>query len=174
NGELLTAQYNIALPTPTPTPTPTPGSQVAPLTFSPAGRNIYPNPSITVTISTTTSGAQIRYTTNGTTPTSTNGTLIAASSGTATFTINPGRTVTLKAIAFKSGMSDSAVRSDDYYSENPVSPAPPPGTNAATASPATPRNVTYTIDKSGNRTQVADTGVTASYVPNNLNQYISA
>src|SRR5438128_1075404 len=31
-----------------------------------------------------------------------------------------------------------------------------------------------TLDQSGNRTQVADTGVTATYVPNNLNQYTSA
>lgn len=33
------------------------------------------------------------------------------------------------------------------------------------------RTVNYTVDKSGNRTNVNDTGVNTSYTPNNLNQY---
>jgi hypothetical protein len=93
---------------------------VATPTFNPAGYNIYPAISKTVTISTTTTGAQMRYTTNGTTPTSTSGTLIAGISGSATVTPTITTPMTLKAIAFKSGMSNSAVRSDTYTRENPT------------------------------------------------------
>jgi RHS repeat-associated protein len=105
-------------PTSTPTPTPTPPPQVATPSFSPAGGNIYPNSSVTVTISTTTSGAQIRYTLDGTTPTSTYGTLINGSSG-QTSSFSPGTTgKTLNAIAFKSGMTDSDVNSADYWRDS--------------------------------------------------------
>jgi fibronectin type 3 domain-containing protein len=60
-----------------------------------------------VTLATATSGASIRYTTNGTTPTSTTGTLYAAA-----FTVTPSMTV--KAIAYKSGMSDSPIATALY------------------------------------------------------------
>jgi hypothetical protein len=60
-----------------------------------------------VTITTSTSGASIRYTTNGTTPSSTAGTLYAGP-------VNIGTTTTLKAIAYKSSLSDSAVTSGTY------------------------------------------------------------
>jgi Chitobiase/beta-hexosaminidase C-terminal domain/Bacterial Ig-like domain/PKD domain/RoxA-like, cytochrome c-like len=55
----------------------------------------------TVTISTTTTGATIKYTTDGSTPTSSSATYSTA------LTITPGQTV--KAIATKSGMTDSPV-----------------------------------------------------------------
>ncbi len=87
-------------------------------TFNPPGENIYPATSISVTISTTTTGAQIRYTLDGTTPTETYGTLINGSSG-QTNSFNPGTLgKTLNAIAFKSGMTDSDVESEDYTRES--------------------------------------------------------
>jgi uncharacterized repeat protein (TIGR03803 family) len=61
----------------------------------------------TVTISTTTSGASIRYTTDGSTPTETTGTLYSGS-------ISIGATTTLKAIAFLSGDLNSPVTSAAY------------------------------------------------------------
>src|SRR5207237_6259328 len=69
-------------------------------TFSPAGGSYAT--AQTVTIGTTTAGASIRYTTDGSTPTSTTGTLYSGP-------VTIGTTTTLKAIAFASGFSDSAV-----------------------------------------------------------------
>jgi hypothetical protein len=65
------------------------------------------NNSQTVTISSATSGATIRYTTDGTTPTSTTGTVYSAA-------IAVSSTTTLRAIAYKSGYTDSAVASATY------------------------------------------------------------
>jgi uncharacterized repeat protein (TIGR03803 family) len=56
----------------------------------------------TVTITSATSGASIRYTTDGSTPTETAGTLYSGPFSVST-------TATLSAIAFKSGLADSAV-----------------------------------------------------------------
>jgi RHS repeat-associated protein len=74
-------------------------------TFSPAPGTY--TSSQTVTISTTTSGASIRYTTNGTTPSETGGTLYSGS-----FTV--ASTTTIKAIAYKSGMADSEIPTVTY------------------------------------------------------------
>lgn len=41
----------------------------------------------------------------------------------------------------------------------------------SSAAYGTGRNVSYTLDKAGNRTQVVDAGVTKLYAPNQLNQY---
>ncbi|MES1241755.1 MAG: DUF1800 family protein [Acidobacteriota bacterium] len=60
-----------------------------------------------VTLVTSTPGAQIRYTTNGSTPTSTTGTLYSGP-----FTLTS--TTTLKAIAYKSGLADSSVVQGAY------------------------------------------------------------
>ncbi len=60
-----------------------------------------------VSITTSTSGASIRYTTDGSTPSETTGTLYSSA-------VNISATATLKAIAFKSGMTDSAVTSATY------------------------------------------------------------
>jgi hypothetical protein len=79
--------------------------QVAAPTFSPGGGSY--STAQTVTISSTTSGASIRYTTDGSTPTSTTGTLY---SGPVTISV----TTTLKAIAYASGMTDSTVTSATY------------------------------------------------------------
>jgi RHS repeat-associated protein len=101
-------------PSATPTPTATPVTQVATPTFNYPDQYTTCYYSLQVTISTSTSGAQIRYTTDGTTPTSTYGTLINGSSGSATVPVAATGT-TLKAMAFKSGMTDSAVQSATYY-----------------------------------------------------------
>jgi hypothetical protein len=61
----------------------------------------------TVSISTTTSGASIRYTTNGTTPTSISGTVYSGP-------VSLSATTTLKAIAYASGFNDSNVTSGTY------------------------------------------------------------
>ncbi len=74
-------------------------------TFSPVAGTYATTQS--VTISSSTSGASIRYTTDESTPTSTIGTLYSGA-------ININTTSTLKAIAYKSGMSDSSVTSGTY------------------------------------------------------------
>ncbi len=82
-----------------------PDLSVAAPVFSPGGGNY--SSAQTVTITTSTSGASIRYTTDGSVPTSTTGTLYAAPITIATNT-------TLQAIAYASGMPDSAVTSANY------------------------------------------------------------
>src|ERR1041384_7556659 len=81
------------------------GGTVAAPTFSPAGGTYTSAQS--VTISSSTSGASIRYTLDGSTPTSTSGTVYSGA-------VTIGSTATLKAIAYKSGMSDSSVTSATY------------------------------------------------------------
>ena len=60
-----------------------------------------------ITISSTTSGATIRYTTNGTNPTSTSGTIYTAP-------VRISQSLTLKAIAYKTGLNNSSVISGAY------------------------------------------------------------
>jgi hypothetical protein len=102
---------------------------VAAPTFSPAGGNY--NVAQTVTISTSTAGATIRYTLDGTTPTETNGTV-----GTS---VTVSSTATLRAIAYENGMTDSAVSSANYVITDVVSqPTAPSGpTSVITALAAT-------------------------------------
>jgi rhamnogalacturonyl hydrolase YesR len=76
----------------------------APL-FTPAGGTY--TRAQTVTISSATSGATIRYTTNGTTPSTTFGTVYAGP-------ITVQSTTKLKAIAYKSGLNPSAVSTATY------------------------------------------------------------
>lgn len=77
-------------------------------TFSPAAGTY--NEAQDVTITTTTSGASIYYTTDNSTPSSTNGTLY-------TGTINVSETTTIKAIAVKTGNNDSQVAEATYTIE---------------------------------------------------------
>lgn len=86
-------------------------TQVVAPTFTPRVGG-YCTHSMGVTISTSTTGARIRYTTDGTTPTSTSGTLINGSSGNITLTLGHK---TVRAIAFKSAMIDSAVSTGAYF-----------------------------------------------------------
>jgi hypothetical protein len=80
-------------------------AQVGAPTFSPGGGTYTTAQS--VTISSATSGATIRYTTNGTTPSATTGTVYSGP-------VSIAATSTLKAIAYSSGMTDSAVTSATY------------------------------------------------------------
>ncbi len=81
-------------------------AQAAAPSFSPVG-GTYTNAQ-NVTIGDSTSGASIRYTTDNSAPSETNGTLYV---GTA---VNIASTTTLKAIANETGMTDSAVTSASY------------------------------------------------------------
>ena len=94
------------------TPTPTPPGGVSAPVFSPVGGTFAFHPSvITVTLTTSTSGAKMRYTTNGSTPTATSGTLINSTSGTVSIPRNSD--VVLQAVAFVTGAS-STVTSSEY------------------------------------------------------------
>jgi len=77
--------------------------------------------SVTVRIATKTAGAYLRYTLDGSTPTgglSGNGTLIEAASEKISFRVGP-REKTLKAIAYKPGLADSAIAEGTYVYESP-------------------------------------------------------
>ena len=124
------------------------GSQVSSPTFSP-GAGTYTTTQV-VTISTPTASASIRYTTDGSTPTSSVGTVYSAA-------INVSATTTVKAIAYLSGMTDSTVASATYTigTQQVATPTftPPAGTYSSEQfvriSTATPgATIRYTIDGS--------------------------
>ena len=91
-------------------------TQCAKPTLTPAG---YSGPlhSVTVTIKTATTGAYLRYTLDGSTPTSSHGTRIAAASGKASFGFD-ARGRTLKAIAYKAGWTTSLIAVGNYVYES--------------------------------------------------------
>ncbi len=95
DSNVVSATYTINIP-----------QQVATPTFSP-GAGSYTSAQ-SVTISTATSGASIRYTTDGSTPSETAGTLYSNTP------VNVSSSQTLKAIAYKSGSIDSTVSSAAY------------------------------------------------------------
>ncbi|MCX6136410.1 MAG: chitobiase/beta-hexosaminidase C-terminal domain-containing protein, partial [Ignavibacteriales bacterium] len=80
-------------------------AQLAVPTYSP-GSGLYANTQV-VTITSSTRGATIRFTTDGSAPTPTNGTFYAAPLSIAT-------TTTLKAVAYKKGMTQSPVSYASY------------------------------------------------------------
>ncbi len=149
-----------------------------PPVFSPSGESggAHPSVPLQVTLSTTTSGAKISYTTNNQVPTPTNGTIINGTSGTTYIGINAD--LYLKAIAFKTGNYDSPVTTGHYDNTDPGgggnSATRKEGERAGQSAPdqvASVRTVDYTLDNCGNRTNVTDAGVSKPYVVNNLNQY---
>jgi hypothetical protein len=85
-------------------------AQCAKPTLTPPGVT-GPVHSVTVTIRTATTGAYLRYTLDGSTPTSGHGTKIAAASGKAVFPIGHK---TLKAIAYKAGWTTSLIAVGEY------------------------------------------------------------
>jgi hypothetical protein len=82
-----------------------PTGQAARPAISPAGGEF--QDLVTVTLTTTTSGAEIRYTTDGTVPTATSGTLYSAP-------FDLAATSTVIAVAYKSGMLDSRLASASF------------------------------------------------------------
>ena len=81
-----------------------------------------------VTISTTTSGATIRYTSDGTTPSETSGTIY-------TTPVAMSQNTTLQAIAYEGGMADSPAASSVYTIQQPLTAV------ALAANPASPESV---------------------------------
>jgi len=122
----------------------TPESAAAP-TFTPAA-GVY-TAAQSVKIATTTEGAEIRYTTNGTDPSATNGTVY-------TSPVSVTATVTLKAVAVKKDLADSAVVGATFTITGTVAGvtfSPGPGTFggsvAVTLASATPgAEIRYTTD----------------------------
>ena len=121
---------------------------VATPTISP-GSGTYNTPQ-TITISTSTPGATIRYTTDGSTPTETSGTVYAGG-----FTL--AGTVNVKAIAYESQWNDSVVVSNTYsiYNGTVAAPTFSPGggsyssAQTVTISTSTPgATIRYTTDGS--------------------------
>ncbi|MDD2247898.1 MAG: chitobiase/beta-hexosaminidase C-terminal domain-containing protein [Proteiniphilum sp.] len=121
---------------------------VATPVFSPDGGTYYPSVSVSITCST--SGATIRYTTNGSNPTS--------SSPIYSSPISITSTTTLKAKAFKSGWNESAIANSSYSIEMPQTVATPTfnpsggtynSTQSVTMSCSTPgATIRYTINGS--------------------------
>src|SRR5207245_11601027 len=118
-------------------------TKVATPTFAPDGQTSSLH-SVSVRISCSTSGATIRYTTDGSTPTSTHGTIITSGSSVTIFP--PAAGMTLKAIGYKSGLTNSAVKSAVYYwdpsggVEGPKNGRPlQDGTHQSLKAPAFPR-----------------------------------
>ena len=104
NSSVASATYTI-----------TPAETVATPTFSPVGGEY--TEAQNVTISCTTSGATIYYTTNGTTPTTSSSIYSSA--------IAISATTTIKAIAVKAGMTTSSVASATYTINTPATVATP-------------------------------------------------
>src|SRR5581483_824459 len=75
--------------------------------FNPNGGTFLLGQMVSVTMTSATSGASIRYTTDGSTPSETNGTLYSGP-------VSVSSNTTLNAIAYKSGMTDSTVSSATY------------------------------------------------------------
>ncbi|HTB80804.1 MAG TPA: chitobiase/beta-hexosaminidase C-terminal domain-containing protein [Opitutaceae bacterium] len=80
-------------------------SQVATLAFNPGGGTYASAQSVTIT--TSTSGATIRYTTDGSAPSETHGTIYSGP-------VSIGSTATLKAIGYETGFTDSNITSASY------------------------------------------------------------
>ncbi len=161
-------------PPPTATPTPTPGRAAEP-TFSPDGGVFFITQARTVTVATTTTGADMHYTINGPPPTSTTGTHInGGSSGTVSVTPSLQGTI-LQVIAYKSGMTDSIVHSATFYYEDEGPEAP-----ATSASYDFNGNLTigldgstYTYDAQNRLLTASRDGVTYTFKYDGLNRQVS-
>ncbi len=113
--------------------------------FNPAAGTFSTSQSITITSGT--SGASIRYTINGTTPTSTTGTLYSGS-----FSLSS--TTTLKAIAYKTGMTDSTVTTGVYTITETVSqPNPPSGPSSVVVNSSATYTTGGSVSSLGNQVQ---------------------
>jgi polygalacturonase len=119
--------------------------------FSPAGGTF--TSAQTVTITSSTSGASIRYTTDGSTPSETAGTVYSSP-------VSISATATLKAIAYASGYTDSSVTSATYTISVPTAAAP--GFSPAGGTYSTAQSVTITSTTSGATIRYTTDGSTPS------------
>jgi hypothetical protein len=121
-------------------------SKVATPTFSPPGGTY--DSAQSVEIACDTPGSSIRYTTDGSTPTSSHGTIYSGQ-----FTVPSS--ITLKAIAYKAGYTDSNVATATYTINIPSDNTPPTGSivinggNQGTTSTSVTLTLTYADDSSG-------------------------
>ena len=122
--------------------------QCATPTFSPAAGTF--TTSTSVTISTTTGGASIRYTTNGTTPSSTVGTVYSSA-------VSLTSTSTLQAIAYETGLTSSALASGVYTIQCAT-----PAFNPATGTFTTSTSVTISTATGGASIRYTTNGTTPS------------
>ena len=129
-----------------------PPPQAAAPVFSPAA-GTYPAAQ-NITITSSTAGASIRYTTDGSTPSETAGTLY---SGAITISSN----TTLKAIAYETGFTDSTVTSGTY-TINILTPAAAPVFSPAAGTYSTAQNITITSSTSGASIRYTTDGSTPS------------
>jgi RHS repeat-associated protein len=146
--------------TATATPTPPPQQQVAMPVFSPYNDDhiFFTTGSRMITILTATTGCNMRYTLDGSTPTASQGTFISSSRGDVPVYPRPEPGTTLKAIAFKEGMSASAVHSATYFYEHNPGDDPEPlesleasgGTSVSASSASGAASVSLTYDANGN------------------------
>lgn len=127
---------------------PAAGGAVAAPSFSPAAGNYVGAQSVAIT--STTSGASIRYTIDGSTPSETAGTLYSGP-------VNVSTNLTLKAIAYKALLTDSTVTSGSYTIQV-AAPVFTPG--AGTYSGA--QSVTITSGTSGETIRYTTDGSTPS------------
>jgi Chitobiase/beta-hexosaminidase C-terminal domain/Right handed beta helix region/DUF5010 C-terminal domain len=117
------------------------GGQVSAPVFSP-GPGAYSG-GTSVTITSATSGASIRYTTDGsTTPSETVGTLYSGP-------VSINSTTTLQAIAYESGMTDSPVTSGTYTIGAPPPPPAAPSFSPAPGSYSSAQSVTISDTTAG-------------------------
>src|SRR5208283_5187974 len=112
-----------------------------------------------VTIASATSGATIRYTTNGTTPSETVGTVYTSGTPVAVTS-----TETINAIAYKSGMRDSAVVPAAYTINLPAPTLTTVSPNSGKQGTNVPVTLTGTNFISGATVAVANTGITVTNV----------
>jgi N-acetylneuraminic acid mutarotase len=133
-----------------------PQAVVAP-TFSPAsGTYVFPQ---TVTLSTTTPGASINYTTDGSTPSNTAGTLY-----TGPITVSSG-TMTINAVAYASGMTNSPVSTAMYtITLQATAPTFSPGGGSFTA----PQTVTISDTTPGVSIKYTTDGTSPKNTPGTL------
>ncbi|HZP59129.1 MAG TPA: chitobiase/beta-hexosaminidase C-terminal domain-containing protein, partial [Opitutaceae bacterium] len=128
------------------------GGTVSTPTFSPAAGTYTSAQNVTITSAT--SGASIRYTTDGSTPSETAGTLYSGP-------VNVGSTETLTAIAYKSGSTDSAVVSASY-TINSLQQAAAPVFSPGGGTYTTAQNVSITSATSGASIRYTTDGSTPS------------
>ena len=123
----------------------------APVFNPPSSSGAHPASALTVTLTTGSSGAQMRYTKDGSTPTSSYGTLISGTSGTTT--IAASTTITLKALAYGAAYQDSPITSALFdrvdHTVTCVQPVFNPTICNQGTHPATPMTVGLTTTTAG-------------------------